>query len=279
MKYCTVYHQHSTAAKTADEIIINYNNDIKVLLSFLLNHCSKQRVIIEIKDFNTFIKDKEIEKIKIIQQEHPELNFTLLLPNVFPLGIGITTDADMMIFIQELQKYKIPFFTKDRCGTWDKLYVISQLGVTDVYVVEGLGFNLPLVSTFAKERQIAIRTFANVAQYSAGPLPLKLNFFIRPEDISIYEPYIDTIEFFIGKELDVLYQIYTKDQQWYGNLQEIINGLPSPLYSNYLFPGWADKRIDCDRKCMKGDPCSLCDSYAAIANKLQEIDTKSQQTN
>jgi hypothetical protein len=65
-----------------------------------LNHCLKQRIIIEIKDFNKFIQDKEIEKIKAIQQEHPELGFTLLLPSIFPFGM--TMNKDILIFIQEL---------------------------------------------------------------------------------------------------------------------------------------------------------------------------------
>lgn len=278
MKYCTVYHQHLKAPKAADEIIINYTNDIKNLISFLLNKCSRQRVIIQIIDFENFIKVKEIEKIKIIKQTYPDLNFALLIPSIFG-PLSTTADKEKVRLIQICQENKIPYFTEDRCGTWDKFYILSQLGVTDIYVVEALGFNLPTVSKIAHSRSISLRTFANVAQFSVAPLPAKLHFFIRPEDIPFYSQYIDTIEFFKGKELDVLYDIYTKDERWGGNLQEIINGLPEPIYSNYLFPGWPDRRIECDRKCMKGDNCSLCDNYISIANQLKEMDIKKKESN
>lgn len=278
MKYCTVYHKHSKAAQAANEIIINYTEDVKNLLSFLLNKCSRQRVIVQIIDFESFIKSKEITKIIAIKQKYPELNFSILIPDIFTNG-GTATDETKIQFIQQLREYKIPFFTNDRCGTWDKFYILSQLGVTDVYVVEELGFNLPTISQIAKSRNISLRTFANVAQYGTKPLPAKLHFFIRPEDVPFYGQYIDTIEFFKGKEIDVMYNIYTKDERWGGNLQEIITDLPEPIYSNYLFPGWPDRRVECNRKCMKGGYCTLCDNYISIANQLREIDKKKKEDN
>lgn len=278
MKYCTVYHKHSKAAQSANEIIINYTEDVKNLLSFLLNKCSRQRVIVQIIDFESFIKNKEITKIIAIKQKYPELNFSILIPNIFA-NSGTATDETKIQFIQQLREYKIPFFTNDRCGTWDQFYILSHLRVTDIYVVEELGFNLPTVSKIAKSRNISLRTFANVAQYGTKPLPAKLHFFIRPEDIPFYGQYIDTIEFFKGKEIDVIYDIYTKDKRWGGNLQEIITDLPEPIYSNYLFPGWPDRRVECNRKCMKGDYCTLCDNYISIANQLREIDKKKKEDN
>jgi hypothetical protein len=127
-----------------------------------LNKCSRQRVIIQIIDFENFIKDKEIEKIKIIKQTYPDLNFALLIPSVFG-PLSTTADKEKVRLIQICQENKIPYFTDDRCGTWDKFYILSQLGVTDIYVVEALGFNLPTVSKIAHSRGISLRTFANVA--------------------------------------------------------------------------------------------------------------------
>ena len=47
-----------------------------------------------------------------------------------------------------------------------------------------------------EEKGIHIRTFCNICQKSWQETNPLQTFFIRPEDISLYEGYIDTIEFF-----------------------------------------------------------------------------------
>ena len=62
----------------------------------------------------------------------------------------------------------------------------------------------------AHVKNIQIRVFPNVAQ-SRSEIPAIKQFFIRPEDLNAYEPYVDIYEFYrVNSSIntDVLYEIY-----------------------------------------------------------------------
>ena len=96
-------------------------------------------------------------------------------------------------------------------------------------------------------------------------------FFIRPEDISIYHPYIDVLEFYDSEnQQNPLYEIYFHDQKWDGDLREIIKGLKYKVNSYYILGSeFARNRISCNRKCIKGSNCNLCQSIVEFANTIE----------
>jgi hypothetical protein len=79
-----------------------------------------------------------------------------------------------------------------------------------------------------------------------------MEFFGKPEQIATY------------------YEIYAKEQLWYGKLNEIIIGLDSDIDSRYLHFSFADRRINCEKRCMKGRPCRICDVIQELSETLED---------
>lgn len=95
---------------------------------------------------------------------------------------------------------------------------------------------------------------------------------MRPEDIQYLEEYVDVCEFYGDyKKFDILYDIYKNDEKWFGNLQEIIIGLDKPIDSKYIVPRYGQKRIRCNRECLKGGKCKICFSIEELSKNLEKI--------
>lgn len=156
---------------------------------------------------------------------------------------------------------------------WDELLGFCDLGVSDVFITGELGFDLKRVSDIVHEKGISIRAYPNVCQerWDRGRNGVK-SFFIRPEDIEIYDKYIDIVEFYNAEDKqNVLYEIYFHMQDWDGNLQEIIYGLKRPLNSYYIMgEKFAERRAVCQRKCLKGERCQTCNTLIELGETIQK---------
>jgi hypothetical protein len=163
------------------------------------------------------------------------------------------------------------FYFKDYVRDWDTLHGFISLGVSDMMIVEELGFDLIKVSGVAWEHDIQIRVMPNVAQSSWNQTPALKKFFIRPEDVDIYESYVDVFEFFGQKDKqDTYYRIYEIDKKWFGDLSEVIISFDEHLDSRYLLPSFANRRASCGKRCLKGYPCQICEANADLAKVLEE---------
>ena len=103
------------------------------------------------------------------------------------------------------------------------------------------------------------------------PAPFKY-FYIRPEDVSVYEPYVDYFEFF-GK-LDrqaVLYKIY-KEGQWLGSLNELIGGLKNEIPNVCIVPYFGTARVGCGKRCSYNKSCEVCSNIKNLAKVLESKD-------
>jgi hypothetical protein len=94
-----------------------------------------------------------------------------------------------------------------------------------VFIGEELCFDLTRVKKAAKEKGILLRTYCNVAQNGWYKAPSLKSFFIRPEDVDIFQSYFDTLEFYDpNNTINTLYRIYSIEKRWFGALSEIIVG-------------------------------------------------------
>lgn len=255
MKYCIQYYRNFKYFNDIDEIIITYNDKDVNVLNFLEQFSeTKTRIILDankidnIEDnLNIFIAAREAHK---------------------NLAIKIKLDSNEALLLYE---NNIPFFFDEFVDNWDTLISFINAKVSDVYIVNELGFELKDVSRVCKENNVNIRVFPNVAQTGSKIKNLETikSFFIRPEDIDIYEPYVDVCEFFGPLDRQsVLYDIYT-DKKWIGDLRELIIGLKEPLKSKYLMPCFGEERLNCGKKCYQ-DKCIICDKISTIAKQLEE---------
>lgn len=253
MKYCVDYFNHIQGLNNADEYTIKYNKQNDALITFLQKNQNKTiNLAIEEK-----LNDADYQTLKVIYNTFS--NFKLRFEQY-------NTDE-----IEDIVECGIPFFFANRVNNWDLYLGLISLGVTDIYIVEDMCFDLERVSAIAKKEDIQLRTYANVAQSAWADSDGIKKFWIRPEDIEIYEKYIDVVEFFGNpQQCGVLLNIYKNNKRWFGPLEEIIIGLKHPIDSKYIVPEFAEKRVSCQKQCLKGGKCRICDRVVELSKVLEE---------
>jgi hypothetical protein len=222
-----------------------------------------QRINLFIKDEADFIKNNSIKFFNALKKEHPELDFAFKLTEYY-----ISKEVYEIIHNSEI-KHKV--FFSDFVDNWDTLWGFLFLGVSDIYIVEELGFELNQVAEAAHAYGTQVRVFPNIAQSSWTKTPALMKFFIRPDDVETYEPYVDVMEF-LGKEdsIETYYKIYAIDKAWFGPLKEVIIGFDGEIDSRFILPIFAEWRIRCGKRCLKGHPCKICKSIEDLSMVLKE---------
>lgn len=270
MKYCLPYIRNFKYMEDLDEVYIPYNceDDVVFLESMLkLRREFQNTIVIEITDENKFIEKKCIEYFKQLQRDELIGDFKLKFP---------TYSQDYNYFYRACKNAEIPFFFGKHIKDWDSFHYFIDLGVSDLYIVESLAFELDKLGALAHAKGISIRAFANVCQSSVRDFNILKSFFIRPEDVHIYEPYVDVIEFYGDLTIqEVMYKVYARDGKWFGPLQEIIIGLDSAviLDSRFIVPVYARTRLKCGKRCLKGFNCSICEKVVDVGETLKERGT------
>lgn len=258
MKYCLDYIKNkSPLMKKVNEITIYYNPTDTTLVDFLLLYKEK-RINILIEDLEEFC-ETELSKIQAIKEKYPDLQIYL--------KIGSYNQE----LLDKIKETGFPFFIYRFANNWEVFNGLIDLGVSDIYVVESLGFELEACSKIAHNKGIQIRVFPNIAQSSWTNTEALKKFFIRPEDVKLYEPYVDVMEFITESEkAEVYYEVYAEKHQWFGPLNEIIRDLKSDIDNRYIVPRFAKNRINCGKRCQKGGHCRICESIEELANTLKE---------
>jgi hypothetical protein len=260
MIFSVRYSNNSKAKDEAQEVIIKYAHKKEDLINYLETH-QNQHTVIHIEDLEHFISEG-CNIINDIVVSHPDFNFSVCLGKAqivayYPLEV-----------IECAQLLLAPYFFIKYATTFEELQYLLSLGVSEVYIAEALGFELDKVAQICHSRNVKIRAYPNVAQAKAFIENDIKRFFIRPNDVKIYEPYIDVLEFWgpIEKQ-DVLYHIYTKGE-WMTDLRPIIYSLNTPLDNKTILPIWGPTRVACGQKCLKGGKCKICDTLINIGEKL-----------
>ena len=267
MKYCVSFiRKNGNFLQKVDEIIIKYySNDIIALKDFLNNHL-EQRIIISIEDNLTFIKNKELDIFKELKDKYNYSNFAL----------RFNIEENLLYTINdEMRKSGIPYFYNTLATDLDTFTGLINSGASDVYVGGNLGFEIKDISRIAHQRGIKIRVYPNKCQTNWIGTPDIKTFFIRPEDVPSYEPYIDVMEIWAEtlaekQNIDIYYKIYAMDKEWYGDLKEFLIGWNSNLDNRFIIPQFAEARLNCKKRCLKGHPCHVCERIIDISKKLKE---------
>lgn len=261
MKYCINYSNKSHIIDKVDEILIRYdkNKILELFTQFIPAHLN-QRVIVQlIEEDNIDTIVNNLKKIISIYNENKDIKFDIQLPFY------------NQKFIEELKDTNLKYFFKAAANSWDKFTGLISQNVSDIYITDELAFELDKVAEIAHKNNIKVRIYPNVAQSRWDKLSDILKFFIRPEDIEMYEPYVDVCEFYGDKaqQIDTYYKIYQEDKKWFGDLQEIIIGLDSKIDSRYIIPRFAEKRIKCGKDCLKGGKCEMCKRILDLSEQLE----------
>ena len=248
MKYAIKYYISNPILDKADEIIINYDEKSPELIDFVQKYREDQTIVAKIADFDIDIKDN-IDIFKVTYSKHK--NFKILM----------SMNQNFDYFIDA----GIPFFFIEGAGTLSQMRNFVDTGVCDIYIVGDLGFDLQNVSEYLKENNVEVRIYPNIAQYNA--MDSRVAFFVRPNDLFLYENYVDIIEF-AGplQKQKVLYDIYT-DEDWLGSLKDLILNFDLDIDNRDILPSYGLSRLNCKKKCLL-DKCNMCHSIYNIAGEL-----------
>ena len=258
MAFCARWDSRSKYLNEIDELIIPFHGKVDNLAEFLKEH-KQQRIIVDIRD------------------EWKNFYGTILVPiykKHHNLCLRFQNQEQMLSSL--IQNTGIPYFINEICVEWEKLNEIIDCGVTDVYISEQLCFELANVSKLAAATGVRVRVYPNIAQSARESTNSLKKFFVRPEDVDVYNRrYISTFEFYYPPDIDinwdVLYRAYAVNKKWRGPLKEIILGLDDELDSTYVSPRWAELRMNCQRKCLKGGKCSACIQIASLSKAFEEL--------
>lgn len=267
MKFCIDFYGDNTLdlLQTADEIniILSKIKDLDNLGEFCEIHKGQRINLVIVENYGEEENNQLFDFAFDFQNEKK---------GIYNVVIGLPFYKKEIINAK-LEKYPdAKFFFTFCCSNWDTFYILKNIKVTDIYIDAGLGFELDKLAPLAHEANMQIRAFPNIAKSFWDDIPDLQKFWIRPEDTELYEDYIDVYEFAYAnyEQQKVYYEIYFKDKKWYGDLKEIIFDLKDSLNSTTLLPNFAERRIKCGRRCMKGGTCQMCKVISDLAKTLKE---------
>ena len=258
MKYAVKYRQDFRHFDTVDEVVFQYEKGSESIVEFIPKILKKQeqRAIIEISNLFKDIKDV-IPFLNQLKEVHP--NF------VISLSYPIQKD-----YIQILEDNEIKFMFSNFVNNYDMVYTLLKYHPTDMYIVEGLGFDLINLQSI-RGAGTAIRCFPDTCQasrWTSDAVPAIQKFWIRPDDTEIYEEFVDVFELFHQNDRQsVVYEIY-KQQVWEGNLSMLLttsDGLD--IENSAVDPHFGIHRVGCKKVCMLGK-CNYCSQVQEFAKKF-----------
>lgn len=244
-------------------VITSNHKDIKEIQEIYTNLSKAMEIV----------KDNEDKRIVFIVNEYNDISDLELLSQTYSSVVFKTETA---LHANILKEKNLPFFVGDKlwfADTFDKLIFFCNSGVTDVYITGELCFNLDKVKKIVDKYNVKIRVMPNIVQhsgfYTAPHMNSMTGFWIRPNDLNLYEDYIDVIEFYgDSKKQEVLYEIYFEDKNYYGNLGFVVEGLTSIRNEN-MSSKFTEFRLNCGKKCQL-DICHKCDRFKIASDLLEE---------
>lgn len=147
-----------------------------------------------------------------------------------------------------------------------ELRALKDLNVCYVRLAPPLTHSLDKVAKF----EIPVRAVPNVCYQ--GYLPHENGIhgqWIRPEDITLYNKYIDVIEFEdcsrIEKE-QALYRLYMVEKEWPGDFDMLYTNFNYKGVNRMLDSDLSVRRMNCGQTCESTGVCHLCDISIELAD-------------
>lgn len=252
MKYSLSSRQPASVLQQVDEIRVKYV-DRETLLDYEELGLQDKEIVIEIT----------------YQDANIDWGFLHMLHDKFKVTLCI----DQLSLSEKIKQIGMNFYWSFRVGGYYDLRGLIDIGVSQVILGEPLTFDLDNVIRITKDR-IKLRMIPNVA-FSSYLLHKNgiHGTYVRPEDVSAYEPYIDYMQF---AEVNLtqerrLFQIYHDDQKWPGNLNILIKNLGWDI-DNRVIQLEFRQRINCGQICQRNGTCHLCDNifrYITLIDKAR----------
>lgn len=250
MKYCLSSRQTQEYLDQADQMRVQ-RDDINQLFDFL-DLKNQKEYIYNLYNSNQSQKDTIENLIRSFSSANEQLILAII-------------NFDELKFIKNELPEKIRWFYSIPVNTLEEAEALKNLGSSYIIPNGELAHQLPKL----KIKNIPVRYIPNIAHLD--PIPRNdgvIGNWIRPEDLETYSLYIDTIEFGPQplKREQTLYNLYSKDKEFYGDLSLLVQDLNVPCPNAYLNSSQLEPRLNCGLKCATHD-CTLCHSAFKLANQ------------
>ena len=261
MKYAITYTKNFRHYDEVDEVIFPYKgiSDEEGLIEIVTNTLTRedQRAIILVDKYEQSIDDliPIVRKLKTVHEN---------------MIVSLNLDYQHE-WIDKLVEAEIPFMFVNFATTVAQIAAMALFGAEEVYLAEDICFMLPKLQLFREIDGIKFRIFPDILQTPrrCASLPQVTNFFIRPEDVDLYEKYVDVIEIFRkDSRQSVVYEIY-KQGQWRGPLSDLIIDLTEEINGSSFIPDFGRARLECGRRCAMTD-CDICTYSVEVGHKMEE---------
>ncbi len=257
--------------KQASQIQIPFNRINDDTLEEFIKVNKDKHIYIRVDDseidlFNQLNNLKKLQSLKIYT------NWTLQ----FPVKIILKQENKTLnqVKFDGIKDCCNTYMFTDLVGQWEILQFIISLMPSEVYITNILGFSIKNVYNICNPKGIGIRVYANWAQSSWDDTPDINKFFVRPEDVDDYKPFLSGIDLQGDSKIqNVMFDVYQNKKFWFGNLKEIIIGFNENVDSRRLPKEFGAYRLNCGKRCICGKRCHLCRVMQDFAERLEKTDT------
>lgn len=237
MKLCLSYRQNENLLNIADEIKLNYNMQLQFIKYF--NKYNGKTFIIDVpKDVKI-----DIESAK---------RWKIITMNKIVFCVSDIEQAKI------LKENDIKFYLSYGITSFYELNALKEFGVS--YII----LNAPLFFMMDKVKNIDIPIRLDPVNWKHDFLDRDNGIhgtWVRPEDLKLYDNYIDMIEFNncdINRE-SALYRIYFEQKQYPGALEELFLNINIDGMNRFIIPELGEIRLNCGQKCEINGLCHSCD--------------------
>lgn len=184
-----------------------------------------------------------------------------------------------------LKKRGCKFYFDKACGVssyWELKYMVEDLGVDSVYILDDLCYNLEEVSAYCRKHNVRLRVVLNRCPSKIVHNDKRLMFY-RPQDMGYLERYYDIAEFECGEGFndfneglcEVLYKRFFVNTDWYGNVRDLNPSIPFNVYNRQLPLPYVHRRSNCKLQCLQGNKdCTFCESMYDLMGFMFEHDAQ-----
>ena len=149
---------------------------------------------------------------------------------------------------------------------WE-LRALKELGVEYVHLGAPLFFDIERAASVG----VPVRAVPNVAYADGLPHDNGLcGCWIRPEDLKMYEPYVQIIEFEDCENHlreQAMFRIYMQGNGWSGPMEQLITNYDYPGEGRMFNPRFTVARLNCNHICQTpGRVCRICKRLSQLAD-------------
>lgn len=247
---------HSRNKSKAQEIRCPYNQ-LGTIFDFIKNNPDKR--------YNILIPDvlTDTEMKKVIEQ----VGFVKEVAQDYTLECGHL--LQLHGFLSAGYNAYLRFPVTD----WETYSSLRDLEVSDIYIDGPLGFEVKKIAESKGNTRIRVSPTVSPNGGMTKTSKQPTSFFIRPEDLHLYNDMVDIIDFKQPKQEkeDALFDIYNRGTFNF-NIDQLIEPLPAEI-NNLMFKSeFAKARLNCGQKCkIPGRSCHLCENYFTIIGQLKNL--------